>query len=594
MKHYDCVIMGAGFAGVCLARHLLLRIPGISVALIDPRGESRGDRDLKVGESMVEIASLFVAKELGLHNYMIENHTPKAGLNFHWPREPDKTESKDDYYSIWTAFTTAIPSFHLNRAKFEHDVLQMNRDMGADFYSGHVVDFDLTGGDAPNRVLIASNGEKRWITATHLVDASGRKFLIGRRLDNVIRDTDDLFGVANSSVWLRVRNSDRTIFDDDFHPDRSTTSFYYATNHFMGHGHWIWMIPAAKEENELSIGVVFHRDKIGPEQLAKKEDFLAFLAKNHTVLYRLIQSGDIVDFHRRGQIAYRSKQMFGPGNWYIVGDAAYIIDAFYSLGTSTIAIAIESISELIRASMAAERDAAEKRTIYNRFNVEFARLINGLFRDHGNHIGNASVMSWRIYIEWMWWFGFMVPMYAGRWHLNSKFAERAVAMMEEQNEGFFADMYAMLTEVANSGKNIGLLDPTRKGFLFGDYSPYKIYDNYINNTKFGPQGTNLFQAIKNTNLYSSIWYLKLNWRARGMRGLLARRTFDNLARLTKHWAGAGLAEALFRIRTRNTPDNREVHQQQQEFASYRPTQTLQPWRRETPSAGTRSARSATG
>ena len=34
-KTYDVVIMGAGFAGVCQARHLLLNVPNIKIALID-------------------------------------------------------------------------------------------------------------------------------------------------------------------------------------------------------------------------------------------------------------------------------------------------------------------------------------------------------------------------------------------------------------------------------------------------------------------------------------------------------------------------------------------------------------------------------
>jgi 2-polyprenyl-6-methoxyphenol hydroxylase-like FAD-dependent oxidoreductase len=66
-QEYDVVIMGAGFAGVCQARHLLLKIPNIRVALIDPRPEDRTDKDLKIGESTVEIATLFICKELGLY-----------------------------------------------------------------------------------------------------------------------------------------------------------------------------------------------------------------------------------------------------------------------------------------------------------------------------------------------------------------------------------------------------------------------------------------------------------------------------------------------------------------------------------------------
>ena len=38
---FDVVIMGAGFAGLCAARHLLLKQPSLRVALIDPHDEVR-------------------------------------------------------------------------------------------------------------------------------------------------------------------------------------------------------------------------------------------------------------------------------------------------------------------------------------------------------------------------------------------------------------------------------------------------------------------------------------------------------------------------------------------------------------------------
>jgi len=44
-REYDVVIMGAGFAGLCQARHLMLNIPNIRVALIDPRPVERTDKD---------------------------------------------------------------------------------------------------------------------------------------------------------------------------------------------------------------------------------------------------------------------------------------------------------------------------------------------------------------------------------------------------------------------------------------------------------------------------------------------------------------------------------------------------------------------
>jgi 2-polyprenyl-6-methoxyphenol hydroxylase-like FAD-dependent oxidoreductase len=149
---YDVVIVGAGFAGSCQARHLLLKIPNIRIALIDPRPIERTEKDLKVGESTVEISAMFLYKELGLHEYLIENHPPKHGLNFHWPKNPEHTQSIDDYYHIWTNRPPTLPGFQLNRAKFECDLLKMNCESGVTFYNGRVIALDLTPNDQVNKV----------------------------------------------------------------------------------------------------------------------------------------------------------------------------------------------------------------------------------------------------------------------------------------------------------------------------------------------------------------------------------------------------------------------------------------------------------
>jgi len=74
-------LLGAGIAGVCQARHLLLNIPKIKIALVDARPEERTDRDMKVGELAVENSTFMICKELRLYDYMIKNHPPKFGVN---------------------------------------------------------------------------------------------------------------------------------------------------------------------------------------------------------------------------------------------------------------------------------------------------------------------------------------------------------------------------------------------------------------------------------------------------------------------------------------------------------------------------------
>lgn len=110
--------------------------------------------------------------------------------------------------------------------------------------------------------------------------------------------------------------------------------------------------------------------------------------------------------------------MFSPDNWYVIGDAACIFDAFYSLGTTMIAFAIESVTEIIRAKLASEADVEVKRSAYNDFNFAYSRRINHLMEHHVKQLGHASVIIWRIYMEYMWLFGLIVPMYVGKWHLD--------------------------------------------------------------------------------------------------------------------------------------------------------------------------------
>ncbi|MBS9390578.1 MAG: tryptophan 7-halogenase [Dolichospermum sp. WA123] len=291
-QEYDVVIMGAGFAGVCQARHLLLKIPNIRVALIDPRPEDRTDKDLKIGESTVEIATLFICKELGLYEYAIENHPPKYGLNFHWAKDSLNTESVDDYYHIWSNRQPSMASIQMNRSKFERDLIAMNKKMGVTYYNGRVTDVDLTPGDEIKTVNVKVGSQYFNLKTKHVIDAAGRKFIIGKKTDNIQLKPEDLFGVNTGSVWVRIKNVDRNLFHNGYDPTMGSCSHYYATNHWFGHGHWLWMIPTEIDSKELSIGVIYHRDAISDDQMNTQEKFHAFLKANHHVLYNLISNSE--------------------------------------------------------------------------------------------------------------------------------------------------------------------------------------------------------------------------------------------------------------------------------------------------------------
>lgn len=583
---YDVVIMGAGFAGVCQARHLMLNIPNIKVALIDPRPEERSDKDMKIGESMIEAAALTVCKDLGLYEYMIENHTPKNGLSFHWPKDPTHTESTDDYFHIWINRQAPIPSFHMNRAKFERDLLKMNKEMGADFYNGSVVDVDLTAGDTLHTIKVKLKEETIELQANHLIDAAGRKFIIGRKTDNVVfhqaeagEGPENLYNLRNGSAWVRVRNVDRTIFDQGYNPDAATTSRYYCTNHWFGHGHWLWMIPSDKQPLELSLGVMHHHEVISGQSLNSLDKFYAFLKANHTVLYDLVMSGEVVDFHYWPRPAHTSKQLYSKDNWYVIGDAACIFDAFYSYGTTMISLSLLSITEIIRAKLAGEPDAEEKRDAYNQFNLAYITDVNRLYRYHAKQLGHASVMSWRIYFEYMWWFGIHVPLFLGKWFLDVSYVRRYLHH-SKKIDSFVEYVHKQFSRLVDKDANLGLLDCYRSDQLIGNYSTLKHFDSFLENAKYEPRRTNIFGSTKSTYFYVAIWFLMLQWKGFGIAGLLDPKTYRYFFQLIFSSLYAGIGEQIYLRKTRHLPANSQIAAKHEAFKNYQYNPQLQPWKEE--------------
>lgn len=575
---YDVVIMGAGLAGICQARHLMLNVPNIRVALIDPRPEYRDPvKDLKIGESTVEIAALFLAKDLGLHEYIIENHAPKHGLNFHWPKDTKVTGSINDYYHIWANRNPPLPSFQINRPKFERDVLRMDIEMGAHFYNGRVVEVDLTAGEELHLVTVKTKNEKLQLKAKHLVDAAGRKFIIGRKTDNLLFGPENLMGLNNGAAWMRVKDVDRTIFHNGYDPQNTSCSHYYGTNHYFGYGHWLWMIPTDPDTKEVSIGMMHHHEQLATSEINSQEKFLDFLKANHTILYNLIQSGEAEDFHCWPRASHCSKKMFSEDNWYVIGDSAYIFDAFYSYGSSTIALAIESVTEIIKSKLAQAVDAEAKRKAYDEFNIAYARSVNCIYRGHGRQLGHASVMSWRIYFEYMWWFGLHIPMFLGKWHLNLTFIPIFLASLNGNVEQLFFDLCEDFDELVEQDVNLGLLDCCRADGLIGNYSTLDHFDDFAENAKYEPLHTNVFAGLKATCFYAAIWYIKFQWKGFGWRSLFKSRNWYHISRLLGLAIQGSIGELSYKFQTRGMAKNTEIAQMREEFKNYRYKSALQPW-----------------
>jgi flavin-dependent dehydrogenase len=575
--NYDVVIMGAGIAGNCQARHLLLNIPGIRIAIIDYRPEERADDDLKLGESTVEVATLFMCKDLGLYEYVIENHPPKYGLNFHWPKQSDETENIDNYFHIWANRQPDLASIQLNRAKFERDLLRMNIDKGAEFLHGKINDVELTEGDSLNFVKFKSGQTENTISCKHLIDASGRRFLAGRKAGVMTFDPDELHGVKTGSAWIRVRDVDRNIFHSGYDPLAASCSHYYATNHWFGCGHWLWMIPTDTQTMELSIGVVHHHNVIQASEINTEEKFYSFLEANHKILFNLLKSGKQVDFNYLPRLAHSSSVRFSPDNWYLIGDAACIFDAFYSMGSTMIVSGVQNVTEIVRSKLNLEEDAEEKCSIYNEFNLTFTDCVNLFMRSHEKQLGNASIMSWRIYFENMFWFGMLVPMHVGSWHLNTRFIPKFIKIFRGTINPFLDSVHTQLTKLSEDGKNIGFMDCYRADQLINNYHTPKRYDHTLENAVYEPFKANVYRSMSKTLFYMVIWYVKLQWKSGGLQNVLSLTSIYFTLKLLLTSLYIGFGSIAFKMSGSSRNANTKVSEMRDEFNRYQYRPSLIRW-----------------
>jgi 2-polyprenyl-6-methoxyphenol hydroxylase-like FAD-dependent oxidoreductase len=185
-RRVDVAILGGGIAGNLVARQLRLRLPDVSIALF----EKDTERGYKVGESSVEIASNFFIRKVGLSTYMYDEQLPKNGLRFFFDTK-EKNASLFQMSEVGSNKMPMIPTFQIDRARFERDLFEMNRKAGIEVSIGVTVKgFELKsateGPDAGEThghafTVVADDGTETRYRARWVIDASGRSQLISKQ-----------------------------------------------------------------------------------------------------------------------------------------------------------------------------------------------------------------------------------------------------------------------------------------------------------------------------------------------------------------------------------------------------------------------------
>jgi flavin-dependent dehydrogenase len=408
-KNVDVVVLGGGLAGGLLARQLRMAKPDLDIAMF----EQSTDRGFKVGESTVEIAANYLVRRQKLSRYLYMRQLPKNSLRFFFDTEA-KDAPLDRMSEIGVYHIPPLPSFQLDRARLEQDLLDMNREGGTEVRVGATVKDVTLDGAGTHRVVVEQDGERSVYRARWVLDTMGRASLIARQRQYRMRTPEHHI----AAVWARAAN----VMDIDTWPNEAWrkkaryTARTLSTNHFCYDGYWIWFIPLSCDL--ISLGVVADKGKFDP-RWRTKEGFLACL-RAHRAPASMLERAELVDVGSYAQLSYRSKKIFGgEERWGFSGESAAFTDPFYSPGSDFIAIENDMLCDLVMRDLAGE-DIRERSALYDemvQFRFENTLLLYaGLYQTFGSY----ELFKEKCYFDCASYYNVWVDPYMQDLHLDTK------------------------------------------------------------------------------------------------------------------------------------------------------------------------------
>lgn len=386
----DVAILGGGLAGGSLARQLQLEAPHLRILVVEKREHPVREAAFKVGESSVEIGAHYFGKRLQLEPHLRSAQLPKLGLRYFFPSADNQDLTRR--FELGPAIFPPVPSFQLDRGRFENHLLETVRHAGADVRDAcRVQSIDLNRDG--HRITLSSNNGPETVAARWVVDASGRAGLLKRQLGLARPSTHG----ANAS-WFRVP---ARVKIDDWSDNEAWQSRvpgrdrWLSTNHLMGRGYWVWLIPLGS--GSTSIGIVADGDLHPFHRINRFERALDWLREFEPQCAEFVAAfaDRLEDFLALQHFAHSCAQVFSADRWALVGEAGVFTDPFYSPGSDFIAMGNDFTTDLILRDVGGEnveRRAAAFNTTYLRLFDAFIRLYDGQYPI----MGNAQVMIAKI------------------------------------------------------------------------------------------------------------------------------------------------------------------------------------------------------
>ena len=393
----DVAILGGGLAGLSLALQLRQKLPKAEITILEKRQHPVPEAAHKVGESTVEVAAHYFANVLGVKEHILERQLPKLGLRFFFPAgDNSRIEQR---LELGGKRFAPCPSYQLDRGRFENHLGDLCLARGIRFIDQSKVQDVHVEERGMHRVDYELDKEQRSVWTRWLVDASGRRAFVKRKL-GLQKPSPHKANAAWFRFKKHLRIDDWSNSADWQAGHEGKTARFYSTNHLMGEGYWVWMIPLAS--GSTSLGIVAGEDYHSLSDFNSFEKAVRWLETHEPQCAEVVKQNidELQDFRAIKHYATECEQVFSPNRWGITGEAGFFHDPFYSPGSDFIAFSNTFLTDLIWRDLTGRRF----RFRANSYDRIYKRFYYGTLAAYSNQyglFGNPTVMPVKILWDYL-------------------------------------------------------------------------------------------------------------------------------------------------------------------------------------------------